>query len=209
MKLETQCSSERPSITAVQEPVDIRGSTDTRVSDFAIETCRADDSGPVRRVLFFEIENDPTRISRVLNVVVEEVARMELADRPDDFRLRLALEEALMNAVVHGNLEVGSDLREAGDGAYERLIERRRHQEKYRGRRVRLTCDLRRDEAVFVVRDEGIGFDVNRLPDPRSRERVGRPAGRGVLLMRAFMDEVEFSHGGTVVTMTVRGRARK
>ncbi|REJ73954.1 MAG: ATP-binding protein [Planctomycetota bacterium] len=187
-------------------PTAILDSPSDATAESATDACR---ESAARRVLQFELENDPAGVSAVVNAVVEEVRRISRPDGSEDVRLRVALEEALVNAVVHGNLEVSSDLREAGDGSYERLIDRRRHQAKYRDRRVRLTCELRRDEAVFVVRDEGGGFDADRLPDPRESDRMQRAGGRGVFLMRTLMDAVEYSVQGTVVTMRKRWGATK
>jgi anti-sigma regulatory factor (Ser/Thr protein kinase) len=119
-------------------------------------------------------------------------------------RLSVALEEGLMNAIIHGNLEVSSKLREQADGAYERLIERRRRQHRFAVRRARITCQIDRTAARIVIRDEGPGFDVTSLPDPRDPERLALASGRGILLMRTFMDEVTYNGAGNEVTLVKR-----
>ena len=63
---------------------------------------------------------------------------------------------------------------------------------------------LDRDQAVFVIKDEGQGFDVGNLPDPTDEDNVGKVSGRGVLLMRTFMDEVQYNEVGNQVTLTKR-----
>ncbi len=65
---------------------------------------------------------------------------------------------------------------------------------------------LARDKAVFVVRDEGCGFDPSSLPDPTDPANLDKVTGRGILLMRAFMDQVEFNARGNEVTMVKQPR---
>src|SRR5438477_512489 len=73
--------------------------------------------------------------------------------------LGVALHEALTNAILHGNLELSSALRESDEKEYYRLSVERRSQEPYRDRRVYVTARFSRSELSFIVRDEGNGFD--------------------------------------------------
>jgi CheY-like chemotaxis protein len=154
-----------------------------------------------------ELECDLTRIAPIVKYLVDQCCQFGIAGDHDQVRLSVALEEALANAIIHGNLEVSSHLREEPDGSYERLIEQRRRELRYGGRIVRITCQIDRDEARICVRDEGPGFDVKALPDPRDPERLALASGRGVLLMRTFMDEVTYNGTGNEVTLTKRRRA--
>ena len=63
---------------------------------------------------------------------------------------------------------------------------------------------LTRGSATFVVRDEGPGFDTSRLPDPTAPENVAQVNGRGLFLIRTFMDDVRFNERGNEITMTKR-----
>ena len=95
----------------------------------------------------------------------------------DLFALKLALEEALVNAVKHGNaLDPAKNVRV-----------------HYR------VCDQRAD---VTVEDQGPGFNPAELPDPTSAENIERCSGRGILLMRAYMSSVVFNPQGNKVTMT-------
>ena len=87
-------------------------------------------------------------------------------------RVGVALEEAFLNAIIHGNLEVSSKLRDADDGSYEKLIAVRMGQSPYRDRRVKVLAKFSQTEARFVIRDEGNGFDVSKLPDPTDPENM-------------------------------------
>jgi anti-sigma regulatory factor (Ser/Thr protein kinase) len=64
-----------------------------------------------------------------------------------------------------------------------------------------VTARLTPARAAFVVHDQGPGFDVARLPDPTDPMFLERPSGRGVLLMRTFMDEVRYNATGNRVTL--------
>jgi serine/threonine-protein kinase RsbW len=90
--------------------------------------------------------------------------------------VEIALREALANAIIHGNHE-----------------DRRKH--------VLVTCRCEPDEVSIAVKDEGSGFDINTVPDPTARENIGSVHGRGILVMKALMDEVRFEEGGIVVHM--------
>jgi anti-sigma regulatory factor (Ser/Thr protein kinase) len=112
------------------------------------------------------------------------------------------LSEAMVNAIDHGNLELNSKMREGEHGnEYHELGDRRKNQEPYCNRRVFITCRVSAAEAVFSIRDEGPGFDPSKLPDPADPENLMRPHGRGLMLIRTFMDNVTFSESGNEIRM--------
>ena len=152
----------------------------------------------------FVLDNDRTHIPALVALVQEYLVRLGLCDQTERIRIGVALEETLLNAIYHGNLEVSSDLRQEGDEPYHRLADERRQQLPYRDRRVHFTYKLSRSEAVFVIRDEGAGFDPSTLPDPTDPANLGKVGGRGLLLIRTFMDEVIFSDSGNQITLVKR-----
>ena len=95
------------------------------------------------------------------------------------FAIRLALEEALTNAIKHGN---GEDP----------------------GKCVQVRFDVDDERVMITVRDQGKGFDSEGLPDPTADENLEKPAGRGVMLMRAYTDELTFRDQGREVCMVKR-----
>jgi len=97
--------------------------------------------------------------------------------REDIFAIHLAMEEAFINAVKHGNNADAS-------------------------RHVTIDYVIAPDRIEVSVSDEGSGFDYRNLPDPRHRKNLQKPSGRGVLLMRSYMDKVEFNETGSSVHMT-------
>jgi serine/threonine-protein kinase RsbW len=95
------------------------------------------------------------------------------------FGIHLAVEEALVNAIRHGN---GLD------------------PSKMVSARFRLS----RDRLEVEITDEGNGFNPAKLPDPTDSENIEAPCGRGVLLMRNFMNRVEYNDRGNRVIMEKR-----
>ena len=95
------------------------------------------------------------------------------------FAIKLAMEEALINAIKHGN---------RNDAA----------------KRICVEFDIGPRRAVLQVTDEGEGFRPEDLPDPTADENLECPSGRGVMLMRAYMDKVEFNSRGNAVRMVRR-----
>lgn len=140
-------------------------------------------------------------VRRLLEIGLEFGALTE----QDEVRVAVALEEALLNAVIHGNLEVSSKLREEEGTAYDDLIAERQHDPQYGRRMVRVDCEVSAHEVRFRITDEGPGFDVAGLPDPRDDDRIALASGRGILMMRAFMDDVVYNRKGNEVTLVKRG----
>lgn len=158
----------------------------------------------VRRISVIELGCDPDLVWELAAALVEEVAALGLLGRPDQIRLHVALQEALANALYHGNLEVGSELRQEDESVFYDLVDARRGLEPYRSRCIRVRTDIDRDRAVFEIADEGPGFDHRRLHRPVEPEDLSRVGGRGLLLMRTFLDEISYNDRGNVVTLTKR-----
>jgi len=157
----------------------------------------------------FELDNDPVMIAPLVAALQEQLASLGVCTEKEMLRLGIALEEAFLNGIHHGNLEVSSELRQSdGERAFFQTIEARRHESPYCGRRLRVHARITRDEGTIVVRDEGPGFDVANLPDPTDPENLTRVGGRGVLLMRTFMDEVIYNAKGNEVTLVKRRTTR-
>jgi anti-sigma regulatory factor (Ser/Thr protein kinase) len=83
-------------------------------------------------------------------------------------------------------------------------VDARRNTEPYRDRRVHVRASLARDEAVYVVRDDGPGFDPTRLPNSADPTQLDRVGGRGLMLIRTFMDHVAHNPRGNEITMIKR-----
>lgn len=155
--------------------------------------------------MHFVLTNDVTRIQPFIGHLQDLMGHLKLVDKNGLIRVATALHEALVNAIEHGNLELPSELRRIDDRrAYVEQMETRRTQPPFRERRVHLIARFTTSEAVFTVRDEGPGFDPGCLPDPTDPANLENESGRGVFLIRTFMDEVRFNETGNEITMIKR-----
>ena len=113
--------------------------------------------------------------------MTEEVLKRTGLSEDDEVCVCMAVMEAVVNAILHGNRQ---------DPA----------------KRVDLEFEVKEDAIAITVRDQGSGFDPNAVPDPRAPENLLKPSGRGILMIRACMDEVEIrpSKRGTEVRMVKR-----
>lgn len=166
-------------------------------------------SSTERRSWALRLPNDPGLIDSTSELLLGQLDDLCEPDANERLRLGVALREALTNAIYHGNLEVDSDLRQSDDERpFHELAARRREQEPYRSRRVTVEVEVDRGSARFVIGDEGPGFDTSRLERPIDPEELLRIGGRGLLLMRAFADEVSYNATGSQVTLVKRWPSR-
>lgn len=157
----------------------------------------------------FVIENDPNLISPLINLLQEDLGGMDVCNANARMRVGVALQEALTNAIYHGNLEVSSDLRQDDEKVYYALAEERRHLTPYRDRKVYVHARFERDEATYTIRDEGPGFDTSSLDRPIEPEDLMRVGGRGMLLIRTFMDLVQHNSTGNEIVLVKRGQTTR
>ena len=130
----------------------------------------------------FELPSDLSLMNGVLQYLLERVQRLGLI-KPDRSNLFIALDEAFVNAVKHGNKNDPRKL-------------------------VKITAELSPKEACFTVEDEGDGFNIKDIPDPCDPANLFKTSGRGVLLIYNIMDEVEYNAQGNRVKMVKRPEER-
>lgn len=162
---------------------------------------------PSASVTRLRLENDPASIGRLVQHLQAEMLRLGVLREAHAREFTRAVDEALQNACFHGNLEVDSVLRENGDDSFQRLAEVRRGELPYRDRRIDVTIRVDTECVRVTIVDEGPGFEVDRIPDPTTRNCLEREHGRGLLMMRTYSDEVTFNDRGNEVTL-VRWRRR-
>lgn len=153
----------------------------------------------------FVVGNDHALLTSLIAHLQQLVGEMKLFTDSELLRVGVALEEALLNAAYHGNLEVSSHLRELDHSAYYDLARQRLTEDPYSKRQISVVVELSRKRARYTIRDEGLGFDPKSLPDPTDPANLERPSGRGLLLMRTFMDEISYNERGNQV-MLVKNR---
>jgi len=112
---------------------------------------------------------------RVLEEILQQLELLDWVSH-DVFSVHLAVEEALVNAIAHGN--------------------------KFDPRKqVEFSCRISAELVRIEITDQGDGFDGTALPDPTDADHLGAPAGRGVLLMKSFMSRVKYQASGNRVVL--------
>ena len=137
----------------------------------------------VREKIDLELPSDVALMNSVLEYLLDRVAKLGLV-QIEQSNLFVALDEAFVNAVRHGNRNDA-------------------------GKLLRVTAELSAREAIFTIEDEGDGFDVHAIPDPTDPANLFKSSGRGVLLIYNIMDEVEYSRGGAKLRMVKRPQAAR
>ncbi len=156
--------------------------------------------------LRFDLPSDPSLAHPLAAFLQDNLAQLEFANAAVRTQVGVALMEALDNAIVHGNLEVGSDQRRRSRQSYQTRIDERRRSEPYASRRLRVEVDEDAGGVEYRIEDEGPGFDATRLSDPVAPESLLEVSGRGILLMRTFMDEVRYEGRGNRLVLRKDGR---
>lgn len=128
-----------------------------------------------------EIKSQASELEKVCRQILTEAASSSFTEE-DIFAIHLALEEAFVNAVKHGNKNNSS-------------------------KKICIEYSISDDKFEITVSDEGDGFQPESIPDPRSEENLCKSSGRGLLLMRSYMDKVDYSEKGNAITM-VKNKTR-
>ena len=149
----------------------------------------------------FVLENDTSLVGPLIAYLQEQASIMQLFNDSQLTRIAVALHEALTNAIYHGNLELDSDLRQHDENVFYTLGDERRDQLPYSTRRVSLVATLSSEQVQFIVGDSGPGFDPKCTLDPTEEVNMERIGGRGLLLIRSFMDRVTHNPQGNEITM--------
>ena len=152
-----------------------------------------------------EVTNDEAQIPDIISRLELPMVELELFDEGERMQIAMALDEALLNAMIHGNLEVSSELRQSDDGTpYVNMFTKRKNEAPYSERKVTIKLEASNEQVTFIIRDDGPGFDAAALRDPTDPENIERAGGRGLLLINAFMDEVSHNELGNEIRMVKR-----
>jgi CheY-like chemotaxis protein len=155
----------------------------------------------VRNQSSFVLHNDPSLIPLLLGYLQQAIRCVRLGDELDRLRIRLAVEEALLNALYRGNLEVTSRQQQADPAAYEELVRTRLAEAPYCDRRTFVSWSISRDGMEITIRDEGPGFEPQSVGNRTESVDFDTVFGRGSLIMRTFMDDARYSPTGNEVTL--------
>jgi serine/threonine-protein kinase RsbW len=128
-----------------------------------------------REKIDFEVPSVITLMDDILEYLMKRVEKLGVI-KPERSNLFVALDEAFVNAVKHGNKFDTNKL-------------------------VRISVDVSPKKARFTIEDEGEGFNVNEIPDPRDPENLFKTSGRGVMFIYNIMDKVSYNKRGNRLTM--------
>ena len=129
----------------------------------------------IREKIEFEFPSTISLMHSILDYLMKRIEKVGVVDA-ENSNLFIALDEAFVNAVKHGNKFDANKI-------------------------VRVTAEVSTKEARFTVEDEGEGFDVSAIPDPTNPENLFKTSGRGVLIIHNIMDEVKYNERGNRLTM--------
>jgi len=119
-------------------------------------------------------------------------------------RISLSLHEMITNAIEHGNCGVGFSMKSKiltdSMDMYSAIDERAEYPEN-KNKRVTICYEINNDQATFTIRDEGNGFDLKAIPSPRSEENIFSVHGRGILMTKNFVDEMQYNDKGNMVRL--------
>jgi serine/threonine-protein kinase RsbW len=137
----------------------------------------------IREKIEFEFPSAISLMHSILDYLMKRVEKVGVIN-PESSNLFIALDEAFVNAVKHGNKFDADKV-------------------------VRVSAEVSPTEARFTIEDEGEGFDVQSIPDPRNPENLFKSSGRGVLFIYNIMDEVKYNERGNRLTMIKKSDKQK
>ena len=165
--------------------------------------------------LVFEIPNKPLLLLTAIDLTMQLAAGMELLSGVDRYRVATALQHAASNALYRGNLQLSIDQWHPASSIEPELseshpvVQSRLSSEPFRHRKIHYDARLMRDLIRVTIRDEGPGFDTARFSNEDETQALAAEHGRGLTLIRKFMDKVAFNDSGNEITMIKHCVARQ
>jgi CheY-like chemotaxis protein len=147
----------------------------------------------------FNLVSDPEIIEPLVEMVQQVAVGQGTLNGRTQVQVGLAFENALTNAMFRGNLEIA---RKEFPVASRTIISQRMNEAPYKDRTVYVQALISPASVRIVVRDQGPGFDTSTVPEASDAESYRDGVGRGLVLIKAFMDEVEFNDAGNEIRMT-------
>lgn len=154
--------------------------------------------------LAVSLPSDLQLIPQFVDLIQRSLSSLCVCDATESIRLSLAVEEALLNALLHGNLELTTDMAKSGLEPNAEYFHQRSSELPYSQRTIDVKVKIDKKQALFSIRDHGPGFDSSALPDENDLTPFQDGTGRGLKLMRSFMDGVSFNDSGNEVTLVRR-----
>ena len=170
----------------------VMAETDSRYRKLIASTTKTD--------FEFDLPNDPSLIEPLIDLVRQVAVSQGFVPQNNRVQMAVALEQSLVNAMVRGNLELSQTEMPVLNPE---LVAERAAEESYRDRTVYFRSLVTREKAEFTVRDQGVGFHRDLVPDAQDPDSFREGAGKGLVLIQTFMDKVEFNESGNEIKMTM------
>lgn len=122
-----------------------------------------------------KISSDPDNCAKIIGLLLEQLEKFEWSNR-DVFAIHMAMEESILNAIRHGN-QCSPD------------------------KTVHIRIEINDQKFYSQITDQGDGFDLEKVPDPTLEENLDKTSGRGVMLIKTFMDQVVYNEVGNSVEL--------
>ena len=147
----------------------------------------------------FNLVSDPDIIEPLVEMVQQVAVGQGTLSSGTQVQVGVAFENALTNAMFRGNLELA---RAEFPVTSPTIINQRMSEAPYKDRSVYVRALITPESVQFTIRDQGPGFDTSTVPEASDPESYREGMGRGLVLIKAFMDEVEFNDSGNEIRMT-------
>jgi len=135
------------------------------------------EAAPISYTTDVTIPSDLEEAQRLREAIESQLQAGTAFSDTEIFSIKMALEEAIVNAIKHGN-------------------------QMDKTKTVRVAYAVQKSRFDVMIVDQGPGFDPEDVPDPTAPENLERPCGRGLLLMRHYMNQIEYRGGGNIVVMS-------
>lgn len=173
----------RPPATIVDSDDELRSALEQtlRSKGQAVVAAREDETNSSESTskISIDLPSDLALLEPIADYLTKRIEQIWSMPADRCVSLAIALREALVNAIEHGNHSDPAKL-------------------------VRVAAEVSNDEATFTVEDEGVGFNVDDVSNPREHHNLLKSSGRGVLFIRSLMDEAQYDGRGNRLTMTKR-----
>ncbi len=159
----------------------------------------------------FTLDNDPSLIAPLVNWLQNFIGQICISDHNERVRAMVALEEAILQAMYHGNLEFTEDeldemRRDPKSGQFSSLVQHRRGAPEICNRRVKVAVSITNEGARFTIRCEGAGLQKPVLEDYADGGCFENGLGRSPMLLRGLMDEAFYTDDGNEITLVKYAR---
>ena len=189
-----------------KKPFDFQSIHDTI---FKIEKLRSTEVEKQRALDFLEtgrmrfvIPSNIDLIDGVSSYITDRAVDVGVIPPKQKFYTQLAIDEAISNAILHGNLRINEHMnKEDDDRPRDVIYNEKRQNLEYAEKKVFIDAMVNTGMLEVKIEDEGVGFNHGELPDPTDKENVFRYHGRGIFVIKNIMDEVSFNNNGNQVTL--------